>query len=212
MKPINRITMKFEELSSIWHSNDLTLDKSILINKKFVKNIGISKVASRHFEIKLTAMIGIVTGVLFSIFLFRFIFEYFTDLKFVVPAMILLVTTCFSLIIEFYNLSLLYTINPESTVEDARKKLIRLKKLEIMIVYSLYVIIPLFGAPFMIVMAKAFLHLNLYAFNISWLIYFTAGSIVIAIILIYFLKKFSGKKLAQSITFLNELRDEDSLL
>ena len=212
MKPINRITMKFEELSSIWHSNDLTLDKSILINKKFVKNIGISKVASRHFEIKLTAMIGIVIGVLFAIFLFRFIFEYFTDLKFVVPAMILLVTTCFSLIIEFYNLSLLYTINPESTVEDARKKLIRLKKLEIMNVYSLYVIIPLFGAPFMIVMAKAFLHLNLYAFNISWLIYFTAGSIVIAIILIYFLKKFSGKKLAQSITFLNELRDEDSLL
>lgn len=212
MKPNKNITMKFEELSAIWHSNDLTLDRSIRINKKFVKNLGISKVAARHYEIKLTATIGIVTGILFAIFLFRFIFEYFTDLKFSVPAMILLVSTCFGLIIEFYNLLLVYTINPESTVEEARKKLIRLKKLEIMNVYSLYVVIPLFGAPFMIVMAKAFLHLDLYAFNTSWLIYFTAGSIIIAVILIYFLRKLSGKKLSQSISFLNGLRDEDSLL
>jgi hypothetical protein len=204
--------MKFEELSAIWHNNDLTLDKSIRINKEFVKNLGISKVAARHYEIKLTAMIGIMTGILFTIFLCRFIFEYFTDLKFSVPAMILLVTTCFGLVIEFYNVSLLYTINPESTVEEARKKLIRLKKLEIMNMYSLFVVIPLFAAPFMIVMAKAFLHFDLYAFNTGWLIYFTAGSIIIAVILIYFLRKFSGKKLAQSISFLNELRDEGNLL
>ncbi len=201
--------MKFEELSGIWNSTDLDLDKSIKINKELVKNIGIKKVRSGLYEIKFTAFVGIVAGVFFSMFLWRFIIHNYVDFKFVVPAIILFSTTMFGLIVEIYKLRLVYTLDSRSPVIEAQKKLIRLKKIEILDIYSLYIIIPLFAAPFMIVAAKAFLHLNLYAFNSTWLIYFTAGSIVVAVILIFFLKKYPGKKLSQSIAFLNELRDNE---
>ncbi|MDQ6845931.1 MAG: hypothetical protein M3Z92_16560 [Bacteroidota bacterium] len=201
--------MKFEELSGIWNSADLALDKSIQINKELVKNIGISKVRSGLYEIKLTAVIGIIAGIFFSIFLSGFFFNHVLDFKFSFPAFILLVIILFSLIIEMYKLILIYTLDSKSPVTEARKKLMRLKKLEILDTYSLCIIIPLFSAPFMIVIAKAFLHLNLYAFNTNWLIYFTAGSIVIALILVFFLRKYPGKNLAKSIAFLNELKEDD---
>ncbi len=201
--------MKFEELSGIWNSADLALDKSIQINKELVKNIGISKVRSGLYAIKLTAVIGIIAGIFFSIFLSGFFFNHVLDFKFSFPAFILLVIILFSLIIEMYKLILIYTLDSKSPVTEARKKLMRLKKLEILDTYSLCIIIPLFSAPFMIVIAKAFLHLNLYAFNTNWLIYFTAGSIVIALILVFFLRKYPGKNLAKSIAFLNELKEDD---
>ncbi len=202
--------MKFEELSGIWNSNDIGLDKSIQINKELVKNIGIKKVRSGLYEIKFTAFIGIIVGIFFSMFLWRFLIDNYQVFKFLIPALILLVITTFSLILEIYKLTLIYTLDSKAPVIDAQKKLLRLKKLEILDRYSLYIIIPLFAAPFMIVTAKAFLHLNLYAFNNTWLIYFTLGSIVIAVILIFFLRKFPDKKLSESITFLNELKENES--
>ena len=202
--------MKFEELSGIWNSNDIGLDKSIQINKELVKNIGIKKVRSGLYEIKFTAFIGIIVGIFFSMFLWRFLIGNYQVFKFLIPALILLVITTFSLILEIYKLTLIYTLDSKAPVIDAQKKLLRLKKLEILDRYSLYIIIPLFAAPFMIVTAKAFLHLNLYAFNNRWLIYFTLGSIVIAVILIFFLRKYPNKKLSESITFLNELKENES--
>lgn len=201
--------MKFEELSGIWNSTDIALDKSIKINKELVKNIGISKVKSGLYEIKLTAIIEIVAGIVFSIFLSGFIFDNFPDFKFYLPAFILLVITMFSSVIEVYKLRLVYTLDSKSPVIETQKKLIRLKKLEILDTYSLYIIIPLFSAPFIIVTAKAFLHLNLYAFNTTWLVYYTLGSIVVAVILIFFLRKYAGKNLSQSIAFLNELKENE---
>lgn len=61
----------------------------------------------------------------------------------------------------------------------------------------------------MIVMAKALLQLDLYSFNTHRVIYFTVGSLVIAVMLIDFLRKSTGNKLAQSISFLNELQVEE---
>ena len=201
--------MKFEELSGIWNSADLALDKSIKINKELVKNIGITKVRSGLYEIKLTAVVGIVVGIIFSNFLFGFIYDNFFEFKFLLPALILLLITMFSLIIEVYKLTLIYTLDSKSAVAEAQKKLIQLKKLEILDIYSLYIIIPIYSAPFIIVIAKAFLHLNLYTFSLNWLIYLTAGSIVIAVILIFFLRKNLGKNLSKSIAFLNELKEDE---
>ncbi len=201
--------MKFEELSGIWNSADIALDKSIKINKELVKNIGITKVRSGLYEIKLTAVVGIVVGIIFSNFLFGFIYDNFFEFKFLLPALILLLITMFSLIIEVYKLTLIYTLDSKSPVAEAQKKLIRLKKLEILDTYSLYIIIPVYSAPFIIVIAKAFLHLNLYTFSLNWVIYLTAGSLVIAVILIFFLRKNLGKNLSKSIAFLNELKEDE---
>ncbi|MEP6584066.1 MAG: hypothetical protein ABJA90_07355, partial [Ginsengibacter sp.] len=197
--------MKFEELSEIWNSTDTRLETSIRINKELVKGIGISKVRAGLYDIKFTAVAGLVVGLFFLMFLLRFINNNFSDFKFSFPAFILLAIAMYSFLMEVYRLILIYTLDSNSPVTEAQIKLMRLRKLEILDIYSLYIIIPLFTAPFIIVTVKAFLHLNLYAFNTTWLIYLTAGSIVIAMILIFFLRKYPGKNLSKAIAFLNEL-------
>lgn len=201
--------MKFEELAGIWNNADAGLEQHIKINRSLVKNIAIRKVRSGLYEVKFTAIVGIIAGIFFSMFLWRFIIDNYIQLKFFIPALILLLTTMFGLIIAIYRLVLVYTLNPEATVFESQQKLIRLQKLDILDIYSLYVIIPLFTAPFLIVVAKAFAHIDLYSFfNMRWLIYLTGGSIIIAVILIFFLKKYPAKRLAKSVAFLNELKED----
>lgn len=199
--------MKFEELASIWNSNDTALENSVKINRELVKEVGFSKVKSNLYEIKWTSIFGVVVGVLFFNFLLGFMVEHFSSPEFFFPALILWGITVFGLILAIYRLNLLYTLDARARVMEARKKLMRLQQLEIMDIYSLYVIIPLFSAPFMIVMAKAFLDLSLYTFDLTWLIQFTLGSVVVAVILVFFLRKYPSKNLRASIEFLDELKE-----
>jgi uncharacterized membrane protein YdjX (TVP38/TMEM64 family) len=115
----------------------------------------------------------------------------------------------FSLVIEIYKLKLYYSIDASSSVIEAQKKLTKLKKLEIQDIQSLYIIIPLFSAPFLIVTAKAFLNLSLYSFGTNWLIYYTLGSFVVALIIVFFLKRYPDKNLMDSIAFLDELKENE---
>jgi hypothetical protein len=202
--------MKFKELSGIWNSTDLELEKSVQINKELVMSISLSKIKSRLYEIKWTGIIEIVVGFIFFNFLVRFIGAHFTDFRFYFPALILLAITVFSLIFEIYRMSLFYTIDSKAAVIEAQKKLAKLKKLEILDIHSLIIIIPLFSAPFLIVAAKAFLNLSLYGAYSTWLVYLSAGSILIAAILIFILKRFPNKNLQESIAFLNELKENEN--
>lgn len=199
--------MKYEELSGIWNSTDLELEKSVQINKELVMQIGLQKVKSRLFEIKWTAIIEIVVGFLFVNFLVSFIANHFPDSSFLVPACILLSITLFGLIFEIYRLVLYYTIDSKTAVLKAQEKLARLKKLEILDIYSLIIIIPLFTAPIVIVLAKAFLDMSLYDSHSEWLVYLSIGSIFIAAILTFIMIKFPDKRLLESIDFLKELKE-----
>ncbi|WPP49065.1 hypothetical protein [Catalinimonas niigatensis] len=199
--------MKFEELAGIWNSSDTELEKSVKINRELVKEVGLSKVKSNLYEIKWTGIFGVVVGILFFNFLMGFMVEHFSAPEFFFPALMLWSITVYSLILEIYKLSLLYTLDARVSVMEARKKLMRLQRLEIMDIYSLYIIIPLFSAPFLIVIAKAFLDMSLYTFGLTWLIQFTLGSVVVAVILVFFLRKYPSKNLRASIAFLDELKE-----
>lgn len=202
--------MKFKELTDIWNSTDMELEQSVQINKALVKQIVLSKVKSRLYEIKWTGIFEIAVGILFFNFLVSFIVAHFADFRFYIPALILLIITVSSLIFEIYRMRLFYTIDSKTAVIEAQKKLAQLKKLEIRDLHSLIIIIPLFSTPFLIVAAKAFLNMDLYALNTNWLIQLSAGSILVAAVLIFILKKFPNKKLQESIDFLKELKENDN--
>lgn len=202
--------MKFKELSGIWNSTDMELEQSVQINKELVKQIGLRKVKSRLYEIKWTGIFEIAVGFLFFNFLVNFIVAHFVEFKFFVPAVILLAITLSSLIFEIYRMRLFYTIDAKTAVIEAQKKLAQLKRLEILDIYSLIIIIPLFASPFLIVIAKAFLNIDLYMHFTNWLIQLSAGSILIAAILIYILKRFPNKNLQESIDFLKELNENEN--
>ena len=202
--------MKFNELSTIWNSDDMELDRSITINKKLVKEIGLSKVKSRLYEIKWTGIFEIVVGFIFINFLVSFIVNNISEFILFISGVVLLAISLFSMILEIKKLALLYTMDSKSPVSEAQRKLARLKYLEVMDVYSLYIIIPLFSGPFLIVAAKAFLNIDLYSIGATWLMYHTFGSVFIAAILVFFLRKFPNRKLQESIAFLNELKENEN--
>ena len=201
--------MKFDELSNIWNSADLELEKTVTINKKLVMKVGLNKIKSRLFEIKWKAVIAIPINALFVFFLVDFLSKNFSDIWLLASGLILLAITIFSLIFEIHRLNLYYTLDSKAAVLAAQKILTQLKKLEILDIYSLFIIIPLFSAPFLIVFTKAFLNLDLIAINSTWLLYQTFGSIVVAAIIIFVLRKYPNKKLTESITFLNELKENE---
>ncbi|CAN5289918.1 hypothetical protein BH20BAC1_BH20BAC1_05640 [soil metagenome] len=198
--------MNYNELAAIWNSNNIDLEKSITINKDLAKTIGIKKIRADLFHIKLSAVINVWAGGWFSYFLVRFSANH-PDMKIFIPAVLLLLVIIFGMFMEIYKAIVLLTLNARESVLEAQQKLIRLQKLELVSIYSLYISIPMFSAPFLIVAAQGIAGIDLYSFSTNWMLYYTAGSIIIAVILIYFLRKYPNKKLAGSIAFLNELRD-----
>ncbi len=203
--------MQYEELINIWNSSNVELETKVQINRKLVKEVAFRKIKSRLGEVKWTAFFGLVLGFFWSAFLIRFVVANVYDLKFAIQGIVLLGISIFSIVLYAYKLQLYYSINSRFSVVKTQRKIERLKYLELLDVKSLYIIIPLFSAPFAIVIAKAFLHIDLFSFGIfgKALLYYTLGAIVIAVILVFVLSKFSGKKMEESIAFLDELKETD---
>ena len=200
--------MKFEELSTIWNTADSELGNTVQVNKQLVKNLGLSKVKSSLSELKLSVIIQIVVGFMFINFIMGFFVQNLTHFQFSGPAFFLLAFTSAGLVVSIYQLWLSLSINADLSVVEAQKKLMRLQTIEVLDIYSLLIIIPLFYAPFMIVGAKAFFNFNLYELSSNWFVYQTIGSIAIAVIVVFVLRKFPNKKLKESIDFLNELNEK----
>ncbi|WOK04727.1 hypothetical protein [Imperialibacter roseus] len=200
--------MEFEQLTSIWNNANPTLDQTVKINKELVKTISFSKVKSSLSEIKWTSIFQIVVGIWFLDFLLGFAFRHHADHLFLIPSIMLIVITLYSLIFDIGQLVMLFKINAKASVAEAQRKLSLLKKLEAYDAYSLLVIIPLFSAPFLIVVAKAAAEVSLYEFGNQWIYSYVAGSAVVAGIVVFFLRMFPNKGLQESIDFLKELKEE----
>ncbi len=130
------------------------------------------------------------------------------ELKFLIPGLFLFLFSVYSIIFNLNKLILHYGIKAQTPVLQTQKKLEKLKYLESREKQLLYIFIPLFSPIFLIVGAKFILNLNLYNY-LNWLIAQTAASIVIAIIVVFILKKFPDKNLEKSISFLKEITEEE---
>ena len=116
--------------------------------------------------------------------------------------------TIASVLFSGYQLSLYYGIRAGHPVVKTQLKVARLRYLELLETNLLLVVIPLFFAPFMIVMANALAHYDLYRHS-DWLVYSTLGSMVIALIIVFFLRKFPNERLQEAQSFLNELKEAE---
>ena len=82
----------------------------------------------------------------------------------------------------------------------------RVKYYQVLNTKMLYVLIPLFSAPFLIVLVKAILDFDIYVLG-NWLIYYMVGSIMVALVVVFFLRKFPDKNLEKVLAFLSEIRN-----
>lgn len=198
--------MDFQELSTLWNSTDQQLDQQIEIRQKLVKEVGMRKVRMHLAEIKWTSYFELAANLIFVLFIGHYLAANFSEMKFFAPGLLLFALTIGSLIFSSYKLTLYYGIQAGFSVLQTQRKVARLRYLELLNANLLYLAIPLFYAPFMIVIAKAAANYDLYRHS-AWLIYSTLGSVLIAMIVVYLLKKFPNKRLQEAQTFLNELKE-----
>jgi hypothetical protein len=201
--------MNFQELSTIWNNADVELENSIKINQKLIKEVSVTKIKSHLFETKWSAIIENLINFFWILFLAQFLINNFAEAKFFIPATILLLFAGFTFIVNGLKLSYFIRINASDSVLKTQQYVEKIKFLEILGLNSLYVIIPLFTIPFAIVMAKSFADLDIYQFPIfgKGLLYYTFGSIVIAIVLVFILKKYTKNSITESISFLKDLKE-----
>ena len=200
--------MDFKELSTLWSSDDQALDQQIKIRQKLVKEVSIQKVRGHLATIKWTSFFELAVNLLFAQFIGRYLAENFFEMKFFVPGLLLFTLTVGSLIFSGYKLTLFYGIQTGFSVLQTQQKVTRLRYLELLGTNLLYLLIPLFYAPFMIVIAKSLANYDLYRHN-DWLLYSTLGSVIVALIVVYFLKKFPDKRLQEAQSFLYELKEAE---
>ncbi|MCI4669948.1 MAG: hypothetical protein MRZ79_17560 [Bacteroidia bacterium] len=198
--------MEFQELIDIWNEPNKELETEVQINHRLVKEIGVSRIKSRLGEIRGTAIFELIVSVFWNIFLIGFLIDHIQEAKYWLPALILLFISGFGMAVEGLKLFLYYSLKAEDSVQLTQLKLERLRFLELMDIRSLVIFIPLFVQPFLIVAAKALLHMDFYLLPINHL-HFAIGNLIVAVILVFFLSMATRKHFRESLEFLKELKE-----
>jgi hypothetical protein len=198
--------MEIQELMQIWKTADEQLEKGVTINRKLLKEVSAQKVRSFFTDFKWSSIIELGVNAVFMLFLLSFSVNHFSDFKYLAPAILLLLTTLFSLALSSYKLLLLRRIDAQASVVQTQKNIEKIKYTNGLEKNMLYVLIPVFSITFLIVIAKAFFNYDLYRLG-DYLLYYTAGSFIVGLIVVYLLKKFPDKNIQKSIAFLEQIKE-----
>ena len=200
--------MELNELTALWKDQDTQLDNIITVNRSLLKEISIQKVRSRLGHIKWSAVFSIVMYIIFLGFIAEFTLANYGIVKFLLPGLALIIYSLAAIYLNVYRLTLYYQINAYDAVLKTQKVSEKLNYLDQFQKKSLYVAIPLFWVAFAIVTVKALTGYDLYQQG-TWLMWSTAASALIAVLVVFFLKKFPDKRLRSSIDFLRELAENE---
>jgi len=205
--------MKYEELSTLWNQDSDELE-SISINKRLLREVSFSTIRNNLKEIKWSSYIEIIINYLWIAFLIEFIMDFYPVTSYLVPAGILLFIAVYSVIFETYKLVVYYSINNRLSIVKTQKRLEQLRRMEIFDTNSLYFFMPIFFIPFVIVAARGFLGIDVYDLGLSEreMLFGTLGTLVVSLIIIFFLKRYPNKELIDSLDFVRDLKsieDED---
>lgn len=200
--------MELHELQNIWNGSDNKMENTVKINKSLFMEVSINRIKTELSPTRRTCFFEIIVNLLFLFIMIKFSVSQLSEIKFLIPGLLLIAFSCYSIIFSLKKLNLLYDIKAETPVVLTQKKLEKLKHMEIREKHMLYIFIPLLSPVFLIVGAKAFFNSDLYLF-INWLIAQTAASILIAAIIVYVLKKFPDKNLDRTLKFLNEIAETE---
>lgn len=200
--------MELHELANIWNGSDNKMENTVKINKTLFMEASINRIKTELSPIRRNSFFEIIVNLLFLFLMMKFSVSNLSEIKFMIPGLILIVFTCYNFIFSIKKLFLIYGIDTQTPVLLTQKKLEMLKLMKIKEIHMLYIFIPLLSPTFLIVGAKVFINLDLYQF-INWLIAQTVASILIAVVIVFVLKKFPDKNLDKTLQFLNEIAEAE---
>lgn len=199
--------MELEELKNIWKTHDEQLDNHVQVNRELLETVSLDKVKSLLREFTGTRLFEFCFDVMVSLFLINFLVQHFNaDWSFIIPAAILLIFSVVDFGLHLSNLKSLYQIHYKDSILETQKGVQQLQLNLRRERQYLYVAIPLFFPLLVLVVAKAWWNLDLYPY--LWSIYgitYLLGSLVIAVLVIWLLKKFPDKRMEEAARFLEEI-------
>jgi hypothetical protein len=198
--------MKLEEISQLWNQEENRVEVLLKEKRNLLHRVAMFRIKSGLYELKFTIYFEILANTLFIFWLIGFIMAN-QEFRFITPAILLMLMASFSLIFQMYRFRIYFALKSSDEVVKTQQKVGKLLLLERIDRQSLFLVIPLFAAPFLIVAAKSIMQIDLFTFEPAWLILFTAASVVIAIGVVYFLKLFPDRKLLEASEFLKDLRN-----
>lgn len=196
--------MEFQELSQVWQNAEQKLQQNIQLDAPHFEEVNQRRVRPQMNNYLINALIELIVGVTFQSFLNTFIGGHIGAPLFLIPAVLLTLINVYSILFNAYQLYLYFQINLDQPILEAQRIMARLRFLERVDTYSLLAIIPFFAGPFLIVVAKHFLGLNLYTFSEYFLPFFIINFIV-ALIIVVLLRLFPDKELKESQAFLDSI-------
>lgn len=199
--------MNEQELIKLWNSQDMTLEKSIKVNKDLLTSVSLQKIKSYLTVFRRTNIFELIVNVLFLHWLIPIIPNHLDAVAFLLAAGFLSVLMVGSIIFNSYNLYLAKSITYNSSIVETQQKIERIKLLERYDIQSLYILIPTFSVAFLVVVTKAVTGLDLHLILGIHLLYYTIGSFIVGLIIVWFLKRFPDEKLQKAQEFLKEIKE-----
>ncbi len=200
--------MNFQDLEDIWNENNQDLEQSITINSASINNINMKKVTSNLTETRWENLIELGVNLWFLSFFKNFFMNHYHTPKFLIPGAFMLGLCLFAIVFCTYKLFLISRINRNYPIVKAQRNLALIQYFNRLEINALFFLIPTFSLAFLIVAAKGFIGMDLYAIGFPFIPYLV-GSFLVGVIIILFIKIFPDKKLQETITYLKELKDLD---
>jgi uncharacterized membrane protein len=199
--------MQLEELKTIWQENATQTAPSRSNFDQLLTTVTQNRLRSGLFEVRFTAWFELIANTLFLYFLLNFLLEYGDEIRMLLSSLALAGLMLSGIIISSYRLVLQHRIRPGEALTPTLRRLETLRLLERQERRSLLWLIPLFSVCFVVVIARAFLQIDLFELIGNHLWFYVGGSGIVAIIIVLFLRLFPDKELEGSIQLLKEIRE-----
>jgi len=200
--------MKTEELIQIWQNQDAKIEKNIQVNQYLLQSVTIDKVKSTLNLFRRSNIFELIANALFLFWMISVIERLIESTPLLLSFGILSLLMIGSIIFNIRKLLLVKSINYNISIIQTQAKLERLKLYEIYETNALLFAIPITAIPFILVLGKGILYIDIYSFlSPIFLIIYFFGSLLIGVIIVWILKLSPNPQIQNSINFINEIND-----
>jgi hypothetical protein len=198
--------MQLEELKNLWQNFDNSIENKIEVNHQLLKEVSFKRIKRLLSGLKREQLFELIITLIFLPLLYQITFNSIQNTPLMICGTVLILMMLATIIYNIYVLFQVYSIHYEDAILESQQKLERLKVLEIKETNLLIVLIPLVYLCILI-MANAFFNFKIAAPAVLFWGLQGVGTLVITLIIVYFLKRFPNQSLQKAIDFIGEMND-----
>lgn len=197
--------MELDDLKSMWQAQDQGLGRNLKLNTVLLKEVTLGKLKSKLLSFRLTNIIELISYAIVCILLIGFLIDHFSEWRFSIPAMVLLILSGMNIYENIAGLEILYKMNYATAVTILQKKIQKVRKFKYWQGHLMLILTPLFFISLLIVSLKGLLNFDLFAFARFWWMHIFLWSAVGAVI-VWLIVRNDYKELDETNEFLNKIK------